>query len=211
MLRSSSDNGGGSVAGFGRDTMKKQPEITDATRKAILDAFWAVYQTTPIDKITVKDITDAAHVHRSTFYRYFTDLYEVLNCLEQMVLSQIVLTLQTKVRAKQMCDLLAHSDVMISTLKDYAPLVCHLTGPAGDPNFRSRLRSQMRQIYQQFIPPTTSLDADYLFDFVFHTILFNLSFWYENQARCTLEEVGVLSRRLISSGLGEYVAQLSKE
>lgn len=190
--------------------MKKQPEITDATRKAILDAFWEVYQRTPIDNITVKDITDTAHVHRSTFYRYFADIYEVLNQLEQMVIDRIAVTLQTKVQATEIRDLLAHSDVMISTLKDYAPLVCHLAGPAGDPNFRNLLREQMRLIYQRFTPCTTSLDADYLFHFVFQTILFNLSFWYENQDRCTLEEVSVLSRRLISTGLEEYAAMLTR-
>ena len=188
--------------------MKKQPEITDATRKAIMDAFWIIYQKTPIDRISVKDITDAAHVHRSTFYRYFTDIYEVLNQLEQNVLAQISVTLQTKVQAKQVTDLISHADVMIGALKEYAPLVCHLTGSAGDPNFRSLLRDQMLHNFQRFVPTDGSLKADYLFHLIYNTILFNLSYWYEHQENCTLEEVSVLSRQLIGNGMEEYVRRL---
>ena len=188
--------------------MQKQPEVTDATRKAIVDAFWAIYQTTPIDKISVKAITDAAHVHRSTFYRYFTDIYQVLHELEQEVMEEIALTLRTKVQPKQMTDLVSHADVMVSALKDYAPILSHLTGPTGDADFRDKLREQMRTTFRRFVPNNGTLEADYLFCLIFNTILFNLSYWHENREACTLEEVSLLSRRLIHSGIGAYVAKM---
>lgn len=188
--------------------MRKQPEVTDATRKAIMDAFWAVYQTTPIDKISVKHITDAAHVHRSTFYRYFTDIYQVLNELEKEVMEEIAETLRTKVQPKQMTDLVSHADVTVRALKDHAPILCHLTGPMGDVEFRNKMQDQMRGIFQQFVPNNGTLEADYLFCLMFNTILFNLNYWHENRETCTLEEVSLLSRRLISAGLGEYVAKM---
>ena len=188
--------------------MQKQPEVTDATRKAIVDAFWAIYQTTPIDKISVKSITDAAHVHRSTFYRYFTDIYQVLHELEQEVMEEIALTLRTKVQPKQMTDLVSRADVTISALKDHAPILCHLTGPKGDAEFRKKLQEQMRRIFGQFVPNIGTLEADYLFCLMFNTILFNLSYWHENRETCTLEEISMLSRRLISAGLGAYLAKM---
>lgn len=185
--------------------MQKQPEVTDATRKEIVDAFWTVYQNTPIDRIPIKRITDTAHIHRSTFYRYFSDIYQVLNELERMVMEKITVTLQTKAQPEQMTDLLSHADGMVSALKDYAPIVCHLTGPAGDADFCNRLRQQMRQTFQRFVPNNRTLEADYLFSLLFNTILFNLSYWYENREACTLEEVSSLCRQLIGAGMGDFV------
>lgn len=188
--------------------MQKQPEVTDATRKAIVNAFWTIYQTTPIDKISIKNVADAAHVHRSTFYRYFTDIYDVLNELETTVMEEITVTIQTKVQPMQIADLLSHADLIVSALKDYAPILSHLTGPNGDSNFRDKLQEEMRKMFHRFVPNNGTLEADYLFCLMFNTMLFNLSYWHENREKRTLEEVILLSRQLISYGFTEYVTEL---
>ena len=57
--------------------MTKQSKITDATRERICESFWELYKTKPIRQITVGEVAEAAGVHRSTFYRYFHDVYEI--------------------------------------------------------------------------------------------------------------------------------------
>ena len=64
--------------------MQNKAQITETTRRAILDAFWEIFQETSVDRITVSRLSQAAHVHRSTFYRYFSDVYDVM---EQLVVS----------------------------------------------------------------------------------------------------------------------------
>jgi AcrR family transcriptional regulator len=68
------------------DMMKKQPEITDRTRKNLVDAFWSLYLTKRIDKITVREITSNAGYNRGTFYEYFRDVYDVLEYIENQSL-----------------------------------------------------------------------------------------------------------------------------
>ena len=58
--------------------MKKQPELTDATRQLIADAFWDLLKDHPVDRITVAMVVERAHVHRRTFYRYYHDVFEIL-------------------------------------------------------------------------------------------------------------------------------------
>lgn len=58
------------------------------------------------------------------------------------------------------------------------------------------------------VPNDSTPEADYLFRLMFNTILFNLSYWYENRDKCTLEKVSVLSRQLIGPGIGAYVAKM---
>lgn len=48
------------------------------TRENLIEAFWELYKDKPIEKITVKEITNRAGYNRGTFYAYFKDTYEVL-------------------------------------------------------------------------------------------------------------------------------------
>ena len=51
--------------------MKKQPQITEQTKDNLRSAFWTLYSSKPIDKITIKEITDLAGYNRGTFYLYY--------------------------------------------------------------------------------------------------------------------------------------------
>lgn len=189
--------------------MKKQPEITETTRKLMLDTFWMVYQQKPIDRITIKDISDTAHVHRSTFYRYFTDIYDVLNQFEQKILDEISTTLENVHGNQEFTDLISHAGTMVGALKEYAPAIYHLTSPNGDSRFRSKLREQMLLYFSRFAFSTEhSLEAEYLFNFIFTNILANLNFWYEHREEYTLEQIVDFSKQLVSEGIAEYIKKL---
>lgn len=62
--------------------MNKQPEITDATRDAFISAFFTLAKSKSIRYITIKEITGLAGYNRTTFYRYFSDIYEILEYVE---------------------------------------------------------------------------------------------------------------------------------
>ncbi len=62
--------------------MNKQPEITDATREALVNAFFQSAKKKSIDKVTIKEITDLAGYNRTTFYRYFEDVYALVEYAE---------------------------------------------------------------------------------------------------------------------------------
>ena len=51
------------------------------TRKAIMQTLLHILKTTPLDRITVKDICESCEVNRNTFYYYFKDIYDVLEAL----------------------------------------------------------------------------------------------------------------------------------
>lgn len=48
------------------------------TKKAIMASFFKLLEKNPLDKITVKSITDDCGVNRNTFYYYYQDIYELL-------------------------------------------------------------------------------------------------------------------------------------
>lgn len=51
---------------------------TKYTLKTIKETFLDLLQENNINKITVKEICDNADINRATFYRYYTDIYDLL-------------------------------------------------------------------------------------------------------------------------------------
>lgn len=49
--------------------------MSQFTKKAIIDSFVELSAQMPIEKITIKKITDNCGINRNTFYYYFQDLY----------------------------------------------------------------------------------------------------------------------------------------
>ncbi len=62
--------------------MKKQPEITDLTRESLVTAFFQLAEIKPINQITIREITNRAGYNRTTFYRYFEDVYALIEYAE---------------------------------------------------------------------------------------------------------------------------------
>lgn len=76
--------------------MKKQPEITERTRQIFVDAFCELYTQKPIEKISVQELTKKAGYNRSTFYLYFSDLYELREYVENDLIEFIKYILKDK-------------------------------------------------------------------------------------------------------------------
>ncbi|MCD8382086.1 MAG: TetR/AcrR family transcriptional regulator [Clostridiales bacterium] len=69
--------------------MKKQPEITDATREALVNAFFQLAGKKDINRITIREITALAGYNRTTFYRYFEDVYALVEYAEDEFLQSV--------------------------------------------------------------------------------------------------------------------------
>lgn len=53
------------------------------TKKLIADALYEIAMTAPLDKITVKQISERAGVTSQTFYNHFKDKYDLILCVHK--------------------------------------------------------------------------------------------------------------------------------
>ncbi len=128
----------------------KQPAITEQTKANLRQAFWQLYEQKPIQKITVKQITDLAGYNRGTFYLYFKDVYDLLDDIESKVLEVI---------GGMMKDLLVPDGCLTSagqlhgtpgfeaammplaqTVRMYGSYARVLLSDRGDPKFKARFK-----------------------------------------------------------------------
>ncbi|MBD5559357.1 MAG: TetR/AcrR family transcriptional regulator [Clostridia bacterium] len=70
--------------------MNKQPEVTEATRMNLIEAFCALYVDRPIEKITVREVAAKAGYSRATFYSYFADPYDLIDSVEEALVAEVL-------------------------------------------------------------------------------------------------------------------------
>lgn len=61
----------------------------------LYDAFVSLLKDKPLNKITVKEICGLAEINRATFYKYYSDPFDLLDKMEQEILSKLRQSLRT--------------------------------------------------------------------------------------------------------------------
>ncbi|MGN0132605.1 MAG: TetR/AcrR family transcriptional regulator C-terminal domain-containing protein [Lachnospiraceae bacterium] len=113
--------------------------------KLLMESFKKLVMTVPVEKITIKDITDEAGVIRPTFYNHFQDKYEVI---ERIVNEEILVPVKPLLEN----EMLHEAMVLIFTniLKD-KEFYCRLSGMEGQNSFASIVKNSIRKWLFGFI------------------------------------------------------------
>lgn len=60
------------------------------TKRSIVNAFLALRSEKPLEKITVRELSERAVIHKATFYLHYHDIYELSELLECEVIDDIL-------------------------------------------------------------------------------------------------------------------------
>ena len=60
------------------------------TNRNIINAFLKLRSRKPIEKITIRELSETARIHKATFYLHYHDIYELSEMLEQQVIDDIL-------------------------------------------------------------------------------------------------------------------------
>lgn len=118
-----------------------------------MDAFWDLYSQKGIEKTSVREIVGKAGYNRSTFYEYFTDIYDVLAQIEASILPDIEkhqnIIMETGVHLP-----LKHLTEVYSRNKKYFVV---LLGKNGNPAFKEKIKNVYKALLR---PHLQSLGTD---------------------------------------------------
>ncbi|MCL2662557.1 MAG: TetR family transcriptional regulator C-terminal domain-containing protein [Oscillospiraceae bacterium] len=67
----------------------KEDRRVRKTKKALREGLAELLTEKSIQNITVRELTDKADVHRSTFYANFVDIYDLYNHIEETVINEL--------------------------------------------------------------------------------------------------------------------------
>lgn len=173
--------------------MAKQPQVTEQTRANLRAAFWDLYETKPIDKITVREVTDRAGYNRATFYLHYHDVYEVLEEVEDLVLSDAETVVAGRLMKGETLDFSQHMGLLIKLTRnpDSIRYLKVLLGDHGDPAFVRRFRELVRPLIERFLLPAGKLDEQeqrVVSEFYLSGIVAAISAWFAEDDPMDVEQ-----------------------
>ena len=62
----------------------------ERTKRSIINAFIELRAKKPLEKITVKELSELAYINKATFYSHFHDIYDLSEQLEEEAIMNIL-------------------------------------------------------------------------------------------------------------------------
>lgn len=184
-------------------------EINNAIRRRtdriIRQSFIELLQAKPFEQITVKDLCSAADINRATFYRYYPDLYALMDAISDDLLE----TMFTKVAEKG----IAPAGTPRRTIQEYILealtvieenrtlckiLICN----PGNSTFSYRLSDAFAQVFQRADGDQYQRrqEADLMVHYMANGFIGILRAWLNSDCAVARDEVAfMLDRSLMST------------
>jgi CTP:phosphocholine cytidylyltransferase-like protein len=195
---------------LGRTPMNKQAEITEQTKQNLIEAFWSIYLTKRIEKITVKEITNKAGYNRGTFYEYFQDIYEVLEVIEN-------LALPTLDELPPLIDVNTNSPTFINSFmelyQEKYKYYNHLLGDNGDPAFQHKLKNSLKTSIIQAFQNKGNIDLveiDLMLEYILSGMIGILIYMFQQKPNLPEEKIVSLQYNLMHGDMVNKLQRMMK-
>lgn len=198
----------------------------ERTRESILSAYVAQLDTTNYDEVSVKALCEEAGIVRSTFYTYFTDIYEVIQTVEDELTSAFgrvdSLARAAEERSANVSFTTAHTDwgfplqpppgfcEWFDCCEEHATALRGMLGPHGDPYFEEKFRRLLEKHVVLLMDmdgmPNDDLRRGFLETMTETHILLVRNWLLHEETTLTKERIGVIvnSIRLGANTMGHF-------
>lgn len=192
---------------------------TTKTQKKFEDSLLQLMKLKKFETITVNDITELADVNRSTFYRHYLDKYELLEKIEDNILSEVInfhstfisrlpnLTIDISFKIE---DYISVDNNFFNVFEKHLATMAILMGENGSITFQNKLNSTMLSIFEKTFSITslklTKIERDLLYNFQSSSFISILCYWTEHP-QLTVQELFSFYSKVISNGIVNFVKE----
>ena len=186
---------------------KANDHRTRISKMLIRRAFTDLLRQKPIQSISVRELCDAAGINRGTFYTHYTDIYDLLQKMEQEMMADFKKALEPLLSVEQ-SDL---TPVRITTgifqcLKDNADVCTVTLGDYGDKKFALQLihlgREKCVEAYSRFFVDATPKQIEFFYAFVSAGCIGLLRKWLDEGMSSSAEEMATMAENIMVHGMG---------
>lgn len=130
-----------------------------ATQIRIIEAYLHLMETTDYDKVMVSSIVEEASIARSTFYAYFTDIFDLLEYIEGEIVGHMPMPETGDLGSKPFgvnrppdpscCESPAWIREWFEFAEYFSSQLSILLGPTGNPQFEHKMRKAIREAHRR--------------------------------------------------------------
>ena len=179
---------------------------TRVTKMLIRRALTDLLRKKPIQSISVKELCESAGINRSTFYTHYTDIYDLMQQMEEEMLTDFKNVLDPLLSANTHDRTLTQVTTQIfQCLKENADICTVTLGDYGDKQFALRLimlgRDTCMETYSRFFADVTPKQIDYFYAFVSAGCIGLLQKWLQDGMSASAAEVASMAENIMLYGI----------
>lgn len=183
--------------------MSQESQRVMETKEKIRDAFFDLYATKKIERISIKEITEKAQLNRGTFYVYYKDIYDLLEKTEDELIEELVIKLKGIITM-----ILREANIQpflppIEFYERYSRFLRVLLGVNGDPNFIFKIKTIIKKTLRELlekenIPHIENME--YVIEYISSAQIGIISFWLQNNMVLPVKDLGELIKMITLHG-----------
>ena len=177
------------------------------TRMQLREGLARLMQKKSIKEISVRELVDEVDINRSTFYLHYTDIYQMLEKIEEEAMEDILQAMDGCPPAPAGKDqIFPYFARFFSILDANRDLALALLGPNGDMAFVERIEHLLSEkflITSQFL--SNNRDAGYAYAFCLNGCVGMIKSWLSRPSHESPETMAELTYHLIDNTAREYL------
>ena len=175
------------------------------TKRKLNNTFLLLIEQKKIKDITVLELCKEAKINRTTFYKYYSDIDDLVLKMEDSLLTD----LEQHVIDIKRNYLISFTGKIIETIEERKEIYTRLLGANGDHTFLKRILSL---VYDQSITEWTKLlkkasreDLDKIYNFIVDGTIGIVEEWIKNNCKDEPKLVAIFINKICMSGLSSFV------
>lgn len=183
--------------------MKALSKAGEHTIHNLTEAFRRLYRQKPIDRISIREITDIAGYNRSTFYLYFTDIYDLADYAENRLLEKISAEVQAILDEDEN---IIPGDFLVRMSSVSATYAEELYLFSASPSFQRKFKKAVEPNFNRLLHVDKERkEYDFFISLLISVMIHNLNYYHQNKDIVTMEELINYTHTLIIPGVEQYL------
>ncbi len=182
------------------------------TKRLLRQGFAKLMQTKSIKEITVKELVEEVDINRSTFYLHYTDIYDMLEKVEDELMEEIITLIPS---ASEQIENMNQSYPFIFnlfTMLDQNRDICtSLVGPHGDLSFVTRIEnyifSNSEKYHSRFFPAASEDEMKYVHAYCITGCVGIVKKWLTEPNEDSPEHMAKIIYNMLLSSLESFMPQ----
>lgn len=175
------------------------------TKKKLTDTLLILLKDKKIKDITVLELCKEASINRTTFYKYFKDIDDLVLKLEETLLEE----LKEYIVDIKRNFLISYTSKIIETVSIHKDIYARILSENGDHTFLRRILSlvynQSIDEWQHLLKKATRSDLEKIYNFIVDGTIGIVEEWIKNDCEEEPTNVSLFINKICMSGLSSFI------
>ena len=175
------------------------------TKKKLTNTLLLLIQEKRLKDITVLELCKKANINRTTFYKYYKDVEDLVNKTEESLLVE----LETRIPEIKRNYLISFTGKIIEAISEKKEIYTKLLGDNGDHTFLRKILSLVYEPsveeWQKLLKKANKEDLENIYNFIVDGTIGIIENWIRNDCQGKPENIAIFINKICMSGLSSFI------